>query len=105
MQKKNSFSLYSNFILNLCIVYELNNWLRILSDNFVLKNFLFGTVKLTINTDKSKFIYNGRGITFDGAGKWNFVNGYDENVVICGVDDISSSHTDDKKINYLVLGE
>ena len=60
VQKKKS-SLYSNFILNLYIVYELNNP----TNNFTLKNCLFGTVKLVKNTIKSKFIYYGCGIAFD----------------------------------------
>ena len=48
MQKKNSL-VQSNFISNLYIVDELNNWLH-----FTLKNCLYGTVKLTRNADKSK---------------------------------------------------
>ena len=51
-------SLYSNFILNLYIVYELNNWPLHPTDNFTLKNCLFDTVNLTKNADKSKFSYN-----------------------------------------------
>ena len=35
---------------------------------FSLKNCLFGTVKLVRNTIKSKFIFNGNGIAFDGEG-------------------------------------
>ena len=41
---------------------------------FYMKNYLFGTVKLTKNTDKSKFIYNGRGIAFDGRSMQSFGN-------------------------------
>ena len=52
-------SLYSNFILNLYIVYELNTWPHNPTNNFTLKNCLFGTVKLTRNADKTKFTYNG----------------------------------------------
>ena len=48
--------MYSNFILNLCIVYELNTWPRNPTNNFTLKNCLFGTVKLTKNTGESKLI-------------------------------------------------
>ena len=40
LEQKNSSSLYSNFILNLSIVDELNNWLRNFSNNFALKNYL-----------------------------------------------------------------
>ena len=38
--QKRSSSLYGNFILNLCIAYELNNWPRNPSNNFPLKNSL-----------------------------------------------------------------
>ena len=62
-----SFSLlYNNFILNLYIVYELNTCPRNPTNNFTLKNCLFGTEKLVRNAIKSKFSYNGQGIAFDG---------------------------------------
>ena len=57
--QKNSSSLYSNFILNLYIVYELNTCPRTACNNFALKKCLFGTVMLVRNAIKSKFIYNG----------------------------------------------
>ena len=44
-----SSSLYSNFILCLCIAYELNNWACNPGDNFTLKKDLFGAVKLKRN--------------------------------------------------------
>ena len=47
--------LYSSFILNLYIVYELNTWPRNPANNFTLKNYLLGTVKLVRNAIKSKF--------------------------------------------------
>ena len=55
-------SLYNDFILNLCIVYEFNTKPHNPVNCFSLKDCLFGTVKLTKNADKSKFTYNGRGI-------------------------------------------
>ena len=58
VQKKFS-SLDSNFNLKLYIVYELATWPRNPTNNFTLKNFLFGTVQLTRNPDKSKVTYNG----------------------------------------------
>ena len=73
VQKRSSL-LYSNFILNSYIVYNLNNWPRDSSNNFPLKNCLSGTVKLLRNAIKSKFTYNGQGITFDGEGFWCFDN-------------------------------
>ena len=46
-------------------------------------------------------------MTFDGEGFWSFANDSDSarNFVIFGVDNISSSHTDNRKNNFLVLGE
>ena len=44
-------------------------------------------------------------IAFDGKGEWRFGNGYARNVVIFGVDNISSSHADNCKNNFLILRE
>ena len=70
-----------------------------------MKNCILGTVKLARNAIKSKFIYNGRGIVFDGKGLWSFGNGFARNDVIFVVDNSSSSYTDNRKNNFLVLGE
>ena len=70
-----------------------------------MKNCKLGTVKLARNAIKSKFIYNGRGIVFDGKGLWSFGNGFARNDVIFVVDNSSSSYTDNRKNNFLVLGE
>ena len=59
LERKSSSSLYRNFILISYIVYELNNWPHNLTNNFPLKNCLFGTVKLVRNAIKNEFIYNG----------------------------------------------
>ena len=76
--QKSIFLLYSNFILNIYIVYELNAWPRNPTNNFLQKTFLFGTVKLVRNVDKSKFIYNVRAI----AVSWSFGNEFVRNAVI-----------------------
>ena len=72
---------------------------------FSLKNCLFGTAKLVRNTIKSKFIFNGNGIAFDGQGQWTFVNDCDRNFAIFDVGNSLSSHTDNRKNNHLVLDE
>ena len=84
----------ANSIINLYMVYELNNWPNIPSNNFTLKNFLIGTVRLTRNAIKSKFIYICQGMTFDGAGSWRFGNNSARNAVMFGVKISSLSHTD-----------
>ena len=70
-----------------------------------MKNCILGTVKLARNAIKSKFIYNGRGIAFDGKSLWSFGNGFARNVAIFVVDNSSSSYTDNWKNNFLALGE
>ena len=103
--KKNSSVLYSNFILNLYIFYESDNWMCNPISNFTLKNCLFATVKLVISAVKSKFTYNGQRIAFDGEGSWGFGNDFARNVIVFDVDNSSSFHTNNRKNNVLVLGE
>ena len=62
-------------------MYELNNWPRSPTYNFRMKNCLLGKVKLLRNPIKNKFIYNGRGIVFDGEASWSFRNDFARNVV------------------------
>ena len=50
-------------------------------------------------------MYSGCGIAFDGAGEWSFNNGSARNVVIFAVDNNSSSNTDNRKNDFLFLGE
>ena len=80
--------MYSNFILNLCIVYDLNTWPHNSTNNVTLKDCLFGTVQLTRNADKRKF-------TCDTA----------RNVITFSVENSSSSYIDSPKNNFLVLDE
>ena len=104
MQKGYS-SLYSNFILNLYVVFELNNWPDSCTSAFPPRNCLFGTVKLVRNVVKRKLISNGQGITFDGEGLWSFGNDFARNVVIFDVDNSSSTYTNNQINNFVVLGE
>ena len=50
-------------------------------------------------------MYSGYGIAFDGKCSWSFGNVFAKNVVVFGVDNSSSSHTDNCKNNCFVLGE
>ena len=94
-------SSHSNFILSLYRVYELNNQPYNPTNDFLLKYFLFGTVKLVSNAIKRKFIHNGQGIVFDGEDSWIFRNDFARNVVIFGVDNSSLFHTDNQKIKLI----
>ena len=62
--------------------------------NFTLKNCLFGATDIVKNSDKEKYINSGYGIEFDGKVKWSFGNDDARNVMTFGVDNSSSSHTD-----------
>ena len=57
------------------------------------------------NADKSIFTYNDQGIAFDRKGFWSFDNGMARNIVIFGVDNSSSPHTDNPKKKILLSGE
>ena len=57
------------------------------------------------NAIKRKFIYNGRGIVFDGEGLWSFDNDFARNVAIFGADNSLSSHTYNRKSDFLVSVE
>ena len=103
--QNSSSSLYGNFMLTLFIVYELNKWPRNPTNNITLKNCLFGIVKLTRNKEKTKFSHNGPEIAFDRKGWLSFGNEFARDVVIFGVDNSSSSHTDHRKNNFLGLGK
>ena len=63
-----------------------------------MKNYLFGAVTLTKNTDIEKYEYSGYGIGFDRRSSYSLpVGGYGQNVLIFGVDISSSTHVDNKK--------
>ena len=66
---------------------------------------MFGTVKLVINEIKSKFIYDVREIVFDWEGWWIFNNDSSRNVVDFGVDNSSSSHTNNQKVSTFAIND
>ena len=75
------------------------------TNNVKLKNCLFGAANRLKNSDKEKYVYSGYGITFDSAGSWSFDNEFARNVIIFGADNSLSSHSDNRKNNFLMLGE
>ena len=50
-------------------------------------------------------MYSGYGIAFDGKGEWCFGNDPAKTVIMFGVDNSSSSHTDNLKNYFLILGD
>ena len=49
-------------------------------------------------------MYSGYGITSDSGGSWSFDNDTARNVITFGVDSSSSSHVDNRKNKFLILG-
>ena len=86
--------------VNIDIVSDLQNR-TINNTDFTVVNALFGSVKLTKNTDTSKY-----GICFDSGGTFTsgkINNG--RNVIIFGVDTKNSTHSTNKTQNIYVLGK
>ena len=92
-------------IVNVYIVYDLDASPRNPTNNFKFKNCLFGATNIAKNSDKEKFVYSGYGIKFDSAGLWSFDNDFARNVMIFGLDNCSSSHSDNHKNDFLILSE
>ena len=66
---------------------------------------MFGVTYIVRNDDKEKYVYSGYGIAFDRKGSWSFGNDFARNVIIFGVDNNSSCHTESLKNDFLILGE
>ena len=61
---------------------------------------MFGSVKLTKNTDIDKYGYSGYGIGFDRETSFSFGNDIGKNVIIFGVDMSSSSNIETEKRTF-----
>ena len=88
------------------IVYELDSWSRDLISDCTLKDCLFRDVKLLKNTDPGKYRYSDSGAGFDSRSEFSLPDGIlGKNVIIFGVDTISSVHIDNKRKDALILGK
>ena len=88
--------------VNIYIVYDLNSNLN----NFdpTLENCLFGGIKITKNSDMNKYKYSGYGIGFDSKGTFSHPTGsFSNNAIIFGAEMSSSTHSNKKANNILVL--
>ena len=104
--KQNSVSSLHKNMVNLYITYKLDAWSKDLNTDFTLGNCLFGSVKLTKNDDLVKYKYNSYGIGFDSRLQFSWSDGsVGKNIIIFGVDNISSMHIDGRNKNILVLGD
>ena len=52
---------YLSKIVNIYIVYDLDAWPKNPTNNFKLKNSLFGATNVIKNSDKEKYAYSGCG--------------------------------------------
>ena len=93
---------YFTKIVNVYIVYDLDAWPKIPLRIFTIKNRFFCATSIVQNSDKEKYVYIGYGIAFDRKGEQSFDNDTARNIVICGVDNSSSSQADNLKNNFLV---
>ena len=91
--------------VNVCIDYDLLVWSKNLTSSFRFKNCLFGPTSVVKTNDKENYIYSGYGITFGSAGSRSFEDNFARNVVIFGADNSSSPHSDNRKNNFLILGQ
>ena len=87
------------------IVYKLDTISNTRDNTFTVQNALFGGIKLTKNTDTSKYKYEGYGICFDEVSTFDtdsIING--KNVLIFGVHENSLVHANNKANNIYVMG-
>ena len=66
---------------------------------------MFYATSIVKNSGKGKWMYSGYQTAFDGESEWYFSNNFAWNIVVFGVDNSSSSHTDNRKNDFLVLDE
>ena len=92
-------------VVNIYTVYEISKSINI-RDYPTLENCLFGAVTLTRNADIDKYRYSRYRIRFDRHGRISFPGtGLGGNVIIFGVDMISSTKIDSRKKYILILGK
>ena len=105
LKQSNKLTYAQKKIVNIYIVYEVGE--SISNDNDpTLKNCLFGAVTLTKDADIDKYGYSGYGTGFDRRGSFSFPSGgFDQNVLIFGVDMSSFVHIGNKKKDILILGK
>ena len=60
--------------------------------------------EVLLATSNLKIVYLEQ-VTFDSAGLWGFDVDFATNAIIFGADNSSSSHSDNRKNNFLISGE
>ena len=96
----------NNNVINVYIVYKLDTVSNTRDDTFTVQNALFGGIKLTKNTDTSKYKYEGYGICFDEGGMFGMCNITDgRNALIFGVHENSVIHSNNEANSIYVMGD
>ena len=104
--QQNKADVINNLAVNIYCVYKLDPISSSRDDTFTVQNALFGSMKITKNTDTSKYKYKGYGICFDEGSSFsngNISNG--KNVLIFGVDESFLVHANNKANNIYVMGD
>ena len=70
---------YATEIVNAYIVYDLNDWPKNPNRNLKLENCSFCATNIRKNNSKSKWVYTGYGIAFDGGSSWSTGNDFARN--------------------------
>ena len=88
--KQDKFYYTPDNIINIYIVYDLTSTTNY-NPEFTLENCLFGSVKITKNTDANKYKCSGYGIGFDGKGFFTHPAGsFGNNATIFGYEFVCS---------------
>ena len=87
------------------VVYDLDAWSRKPTSNFKFKNCWLEITNIVKTRDQEKYVYSKHWIIFDSAGSWSFDNDFARDVIIFCVDNSSSSRSDNRKNNLLILSE
>ena len=100
-------------VINIYCVYEIQPISSSRDTTFTIQNALFGAMKITKNTDTSKYNYKGYGICFDEGGTFSHRITEDgrthttlgKNVIIFGADMSFSVHATNRANNIYVMGD
>ena len=82
-----------------------HTWLRDLSTKFKLADCLLGAVKLNKAADFDKYGFSGYSIGFDTHLNFSVYDKLDKNIIIFGVENSLSVHTDNRRKENLVFDE
>ena len=94
-----------NLYIILYISYRFYTWSEDLNTDFTLGNCSFGAVKLTKNADLDKYKCSSYSKGSHSGLHFHTDGSLGKNVIIFGVDNSSSVHSDRRHKNILVLGE